>query len=130
MPEGDPARARALAAENGWGYKRIAAHFGVSRDRARDWLNPARRKRLRRGQDHRRGAPGRARAKARRLRQQQRRALVVVLWNAGAPITEICARLSWSRGHLSVEMDRMRREGYALPYRYRVRDGHRIAASD
>lgn len=128
MPEGDPARARELARENGWGAKRVARAMGVSRDRARDWLQPERRKRLRRAQEYRAGAPARARAKARRLLAQQRRALIVLLWADGAPLREIRELLGWTQGHLSVEMDRMRRQGYDLPYRYKVRDGRRISA--
>lgn len=40
-----PERARAMYAE-GIGYKRIGKALGVSRDRARDWARPERRRRL------------------------------------------------------------------------------------
>lgn len=128
MAEGDPARARELRERWGWGAKRIAREMGVSRDRARDWINPERRRWLRRAQDERRSARAWERGRPRRRALIQRRALIVCLWHAGAPLEEIHLLAGMSRGHLSVEMHRMRCEGYDLPYRYAMCDGRRIPA--
>lgn len=41
-------------------------------------------------------------------------------WNDGLAMREIAERLGWTLNHLRVEMDRLRRRGYDLPYRYRT----------
>lgn len=55
------------------------------------------------------------RSKARHLRCL----LICEWWAQGKQIPDICAELGWSSGHLQGEMDRMRADGYDLPYRYR-----------
>jgi biotin operon repressor len=49
---------------------------------------------------------------------------VVKWWSEGVSGPEICRRLGWSRGYLSVEMYRMREAGYDLPYRNRGYSKH------
>jgi hypothetical protein len=50
-------------------------------------------------------------------------------WAEGISSSEIALRLGWTKGHLYNEMDRLRREGYRLPYRYALRTPrHEIAA--
>jgi transposase len=41
-------------------------------------------------------------------------------WAEGLKLKEIAERLGWSVGHVSMEMDRLRAKGYALPYRRRT----------
>lgn len=62
---------------------------------------------------------GRAAAARNGLRQTDfnLRARVVEMWAGGRLMREISADLGITRGHLSVLMVRMRREGYDLPYR-------------
>jgi len=50
-----------------------------------------------------------------RLRAEQ----IVAWWAEGLTLREIGERLGWSKGHLSMEMHRLRGKGYDLPYRYR-----------
>lgn len=47
-----------------------------------------------------------------------RRRMVVVLWKQGESMTGISVELGWSRDHLGNEINRMRKLGYDLPYRY------------
>ena len=58
-----------------------------------------------------------------------RRMLIVTWWADGMSMPDICARLRWTRGALSVEMVRMRAAGYDLPYRYRGYPKHAKAAA-
>lgn len=118
------ARARALAAERGWGYKRVAREMGVSRDKARDWINLARHRRI----DRERRRKQRVRGETMHRQLTATRAVVVLLWHDGAPIREIAERIGWSDTALGVAMVRWRSEGLDLPYRYRMRDGRRISA--
>lgn len=63
-----------------------------------------------RGTPHQ-GCPG----CARKQREQ-----IVEWWAAGMSSRELCDRLGWTKGTLSGQLDRMRRLGYDLPYRYRL----------
>ena len=45
-------------------------------------------------------------------------------WAEGRSLREIADRLGWSKGQLSVQMDRLRAKGFDLPYRRRgVKNG-------
>ncbi len=44
---------------------------------------------------------------------------IVAWWAEGLALAEIRERLGWSKGHLSMEMHRLRAKGYDLPFRYR-----------
>jgi DNA-binding CsgD family transcriptional regulator len=44
---------------------------------------------------------------------------IVAWWAEGRTLAEIGERLGWSKGHLSMEMHRLRAKGYDLPFRYR-----------
>jgi DNA-binding CsgD family transcriptional regulator len=57
-------------------------------------------------EDQRRAEPVHARAER-----------IVAWWAEGLTLAEIGARLGWSKGHLSMEMHRLRAKGYDLPYR-------------
>lgn len=57
-----------------------------------------------------------------------RRQRIVALWAEGRSMREIEKELGCTHGHLSVEMFRMREQGYDLPHRYRVRNGKRVVA--
>jgi len=46
---------------------------------------------------------------------------IVAWWAEGLALAEIRERLGWSKGHLSMEMHRLRAKGYDLPYRRRPR---------
>jgi hypothetical protein len=62
---------------------------------------------------------------------EKRRRQVVEWWAEGVSLREIGKRLGWTRGHVAVEIDRMRELGYALPYRYkptRPRHPEQVAA--
>lgn len=48
---------------------------------------------------------------------EQRRQNIVRWWAEGLTMAEISNRLGWRGPHLNVEMVRMRRDGYDLPYR-------------
>jgi hypothetical protein len=50
-------------------------------------------------------------------------------WAAGHTIKQITADLGWTKGHLAVEMARMRDAGRNLPYRYRNTKRQRRAVS-
>ena len=52
----------------------------------------------------------------------ERRDWIVGMWDQGASMDEICEPLGWTKNHLSKEMDRMRRDGYSLPYRRKLRN--------
>lgn len=41
-------------------------------------------------------------------------------WAEGLSTAEIAVRLGWSKNHLSAELDRLRRRGFDLPYRYHL----------
>ena len=43
---------------------------------------------------------------------------IVEMWAEGKTYPQICAELGWTKGTLAVEFDRMRGQGYDLPYRY------------
>lgn len=58
----------------------------------------------------------------------ERRMRVVALWEGGATWQQIADDLGWTLGHLAVEMGRMRKVGYDLPYRYAVQNGRGVAA--
>jgi transposase len=131
------AEARALAAANGWGYKLTAKHYGVSRDHARAWLNPQRRRRVERARRRRMRPPcawcggplGPVPGNAERQRQpgvcnpcrSRRRAgrdrTVQALWFAGAPMPEIAEAIGCSKNALGARMVRMRADGIDLPHR-------------
>lgn len=52
--------------------------------------------------------------------RRERAEQIVEWWAAGLTQKAICERLGWTRGHLAAEMDRLRGEGYDLPYRRRT----------
>lgn len=39
-------------------------------------------------------------------------------WSEGLTLLEIADKLGWSKGHVSMEMHRLREQGYELPYRH------------
>jgi hypothetical protein len=47
---------------------------------------------------------------------------------AGMPVAQIAAELGKGQTHVEVEMVRMRRDGWDLPYRYNVKNGKRVPA--
>jgi len=51
---------------------------------------------------------------------------LVRLWADGVTLPEIQAEMGWTKGHLAVEMDRARADGYDLPYRHKKRAGHKF----
>lgn len=48
---------------------------------------------------------------------ERRRARVVELWHDGLTVRELAAVFGWTQGYAGVEVVRMRRAGYDLPYR-------------
>lgn len=99
----------------GLGYKAIAKELGVSRDRARDWVRPDRRRTL----HARRARLRRLRGETKHRTETATRAIVVLLWHDGATIKEIAARIGWTANSVGTAMNRWREEGLDLPYRYR-----------
>lgn len=51
--------------------------------------------------------------------RRERGEQIVVAWDLGWTLNEIAEWLGWTRGHLGMEFDRLRAEGYDLPYRNR-----------
>lgn len=52
-----------------------------------------------------------------RAAHRERDLQIVAWWAEGLTMREICARLGWSKGHLSCEIHRLRARGYSLPHR-------------
>jgi hypothetical protein len=59
---------------------------------------------------------GRADMKRVRLRRER----IEELWAEGLLMRQIAAEMNWSMDHLAIELHRMRRAGYDLPYRRKV----------
>ena len=53
--------------------------------------------------------------------REHRREWIVGMWDQGATIAEIAEPLGWTEKHVGVEMNRMRKLGYPLPYRYKLK---------
>jgi len=53
-------------------------------------------------------------------RVHERALHIVEMWAQGDSGHEIAASLGFTEGYLSVEIGRLRRKGYSLPYRYRL----------
>jgi hypothetical protein len=51
-----------------------------------------------------------------------RRRQIEAWWTEGLQLPEIADRLGWTKNHLSVEVNSMRRLGYLMPYRHRGYD--------
>lgn len=57
---------------------------------------------------------------------REKRAKIVALWALGFTIKEIAAEIGTTVNSTGVQIVIMRREGYDLPYRYKVVDGVRV----
>lgn len=55
--------------------------------------------------------------------RHERAIVIVKLWGEGKTSRQIAEAVGWSTGALSVEMDRLRHDGYDLPYRSGKRGG-------
>lgn len=60
---------------------------------------------------------------------QEDRRRIVEMWAAGASMREIAAAIGTSKVSLGTTMAEMRRDGWDLPYRYRIANGRRVAES-
>jgi transposase len=141
-------KARELRAA-GWKYRQIADRLGISTSTAYAWVNPERVAPYRNGRaidpkrtraydreysrTHRAACPQCGGEMSRTTERSggkcaachaddldRRRRQIEGWWSAGLPMPEIAANLGWQRSHLSVEMHRMREQGYSLPYRRAV----------
>lgn len=144
-------RALALRAR-GMPYRAIADEVGVSYPTAYRWLNPDyaamdRAKAKRWKDNHREVNRARDRARdhalrhpcptcgsptsldqCRSCRQMARCERIAALWRGGASLRGIAAELNTTPGSISVEMARMRADGWSLPRRNRGYDRERVAA--
>lgn len=131
-------RARELYADgNGLGYKLIAKELGVSRDKARDWVRPERRQRLKRRAERRgtcsaceevmqgpRGHVGIC-ARCRAERGRDLDALILGYWPVKETLREIGEAVGLSGHAVAMRAMQMRRRGVEVPARRR---GRRAAA--
>lgn len=53
--------------------------------------------------------------------REHRREWIVGMWDQGATMAEIAEPLGWTEKHVGVEMNRMRKLGYPLPYRCKLK---------
>lgn len=114
------AEAFRLHVEKGWGRKRIARHFGVDKNGARNLVGracPECGGRMGFGSARCRGCYGHPSGP----RVWERRALIVGMWAGGLSIREIAAELGSSPGAIGVDLWRFRQEGLDLPLRRRPR---------
>ena len=54
---------------------------------------------------------------------------IELMWEDGLTFPQIMEALGWTKGHVSVVMDRMRKEGWNLPYRRRTYGGRPLPQS-
>jgi predicted transcriptional regulator len=146
-------RARALAAE-GKSHPEIAVLFGVTKSAVWKACHPERIAELSRIDNARRrqqkrewerehyrgecevcGARTGKRSCTRcpkhslaREAHRQRREEIQRRWLAGESLNEIAAALGTTKNSAQVTVHRMRREGWDMPYRYKIVDGKRVAA--
>jgi transposase len=59
---------------------------------------------------------------------EDRRELTIALYREGLPLKVIADRLDTTINSLGVDLVRLRKQGYDLPYRYTMKDGKRVAA--
>lgn len=148
------AAAQAMRAR-GARFREIAEHFGVSVNTVQDWVKDPNlaRSRARKesyaapcvdcdaptsGSEGRREEPrcgpcahrhiiasGERADMVRRVAKCQR---IVALWHDGRTIRQIAAALDTTPGTIGVEITRMRREGWDVPYRHRGYGSERQAA--
>lgn len=66
--------------------------------------------------------------RCKRIAKEQKWHRVQVMFLDGVPVRIIAERMGWSLGMIAVEMNRMRSEGWNLPYRYKMDGNKRVAA--
>jgi transposase len=67
-------------------------------------------------------------AKCREIAEHARRSCIQDMWLDGHTMSEIADALGTTLESLGVTMVRMRKQGWDLPYRYRMENGKRVAA--